>query len=344
VSFGAALQIHEFDLQSPTKFRLQNKVDYEATELNDDELRLELFVAQQDGKIASAATPTKRAPMAKKVDQVWCRDLRSELVELGFSSAPNAQRLELANRKRLATTIVRRAELLFSGVPVGLKLMSQRQLVQELETRRIKRQGPRQQMLRDLAAAMIKDTADGLIGDGYEFGRRFIRIEDVIDPMNDKEMRDCLKQRFQLPSAPRKKEDKRELLTNMMEEWLKNQSDECVVNQLQEELHSRGLRDRAASTDKEQLFEHLFAEVETEAEDNPLAYDLRVEIEEEKEEDGEGANQAKGSVSKKRKLDDADSPRKKRKLDGNSDASQREAPVGILKSTQQQDAGYCTIC
>jgi hypothetical protein len=356
VSFDPSLHIHRFDLQSPTKFRLQNKVEFEATDLDDETLRLELSVAQQDGKIGSAPTPTKRAPMAKKVDQLWRKDLRSDLEEMGFS-APKAKRSELANRTRLATAVVKLAELGFSDVTVGLKMMSQKQLVKELETRRIKHQGHRRaQMLQDLAAAMIKDTADAVIGDGYEFGRRFITIEDCIDPMSDKEMRDCLKQRFQLPSAPRKKEDKRDLLTKMMLGWLKNQNNECQIGVLQEQLHSRGLRDRASSTDKDTLFNHLFSEVEKEAEDNDLAFDLRVESDDSGSEEEDEVSEAKqlGSPSTERKDSKGSgggtkgqlgSPRKKRKAEHLSPSHPRiEAPVGILKSTQQQDGSYCTMC
>ena len=84
-----------------------------------------------------------------------------------------------------------------------LSMVERNDTVKELEVRRIKTSGNRQQMLRDLAAAMIKDTATGLIGDGYEFGRRFVSVEDCIEPMSDKEMRDCLKQQFDMVTTPR---------------------------------------------------------------------------------------------------------------------------------------------
>ena len=42
---------------------------------------MELFVARQEGKIASA--PQRHDALVKKVDEVWCKDLRAELRDMG---------------------------------------------------------------------------------------------------------------------------------------------------------------------------------------------------------------------------------------------------------------------
>jgi hypothetical protein len=121
----------------------------------------------------------------------------------------------------------KKAEVISSGIPVALKMMSQRTLEEELRSRKLNFEGSsrfmckyvnaifksacslfsgwyaRRKMIVILAKAMVKEDTEGLKGDGYEFGRRFLSIDDYLYDKSDKELRAMLKQQFNMPTTPR---------------------------------------------------------------------------------------------------------------------------------------------
>ena len=120
LSFNPEPLVHEFDFRSPTRSRINTKFRFDAAvrecpdvinfatctsnrprllqDLDDDDLKMELELAEEDGRIAR--TPKRKAHMVEAVDKVWCQDLRDELFTLGFETRGDADsdRLMLAKK------------------------------------------------------------------------------------------------------------------------------------------------------------------------------------------------------------------------------------------------------
>ena len=220
--------------------------------------------AAADGAAAASASAAQRSRAEKLVSRRWCQELRDELGRHGLagpagSAAP--QRQELALRCRLARELQRRAALVQAGLSLAdveaLHRMPEARLDAELSKRRIntaaaaakKKQGQaavtvRETKLRMLEEALIKDPErPGLRTRRYEFGRRTLKAEEYPDElrMSDADMREVLKGRFGQRATPRKKEEKRSLLVELIERELATESRRTLLEVVRHELGRRGL-------------------------------------------------------------------------------------------------------
>jgi len=111
-----------------------------------------------------------------------------------------------------------------------------------------------------LERALIKEDAEGLIGEGYQFGRRMVSAADLISywQPSDKEMRDMLQQRSnQIVAIPKKKSEKLALLSKILESEQEQVVRELVKDEMIREIKRRGL-EVATTDDYTGLFEAIF--------------------------------------------------------------------------------------
>jgi hypothetical protein len=264
--------------------------------------------AAADGAAAASATAAQRLRAEKLVSRRWCQELRDELGRHGLagpagsagSAAP--QRQELALRCRLARELQRRAALVQAGLSLAdveaLHRMPEARLDAELSKRRIntaaaaaakkkKKQGQaavtvRETKLRMLEEALIKDPErPGLRTRRYEFGRRTLKAEEYPDElrMNDADMREVLKGRFGQRATPRKKEEKRSLLVELIERELATESRRTLLEVVRHELGRRGLPspEGEGGGDGEEKEEGQGAELEAATERLQAAFDALLE-------------------------------------------------------------------
>jgi len=167
----------------------------------------------------------------------------------------------LKERIELAEMLRRRAEIrrtLKSGkLPCE---MSMKELQSELHKRRIAFHNlSHYQASEALERALLKEDAEGLVGDGYQFGRRLVSAADVISfyQPSDKEMREMLESRsLRGKDIPKTKAQKLELLSRFVEI-----EQEQLVRKLVKDEILRELRRRKLTCDSDEYidaFESLF--------------------------------------------------------------------------------------
>lgn len=177
----------------------------------------------------------------------WNDELRNDLKKLGIEAEGSNK--ELSDMLELTKYLRRRANLRCSGVacdgddgvpkmPVDMSL---RCLEKELEDRKIVLAEPgRKARIVALEEALLKEV-EGLVGDGFDFGRRFLSVEDLLpsDELNDCELREELKARGL--KAPRKKQEKLDLLYKVWEEDMESRVQECFREELLDEMVRLGV-------------------------------------------------------------------------------------------------------
>jgi hypothetical protein len=140
----------------------------------------------------------------------------------------------------------------------------------------------RETKLRMLEEALIKDPErPGLRTRRYEFGRRTLKAEEYPDElrMNDADMREVLKGRFGQRATPRKKEEKRSLLVELIERELATESRRTLLEVVRHELGRRGLPspEGEGGGDGEEKEEGQGAELEAATERLQAAFDALLE-------------------------------------------------------------------
>lgn len=82
---------------------------------------------------------------------------------------------------------------------------------------------------------------EGKIGDGYDFGRRFLNIDEILetDSLSDKDLRECLGNRG-VANIPRRKVEKAVLLKSLVEQRLEESLQDSFLTELADEIYRRG--------------------------------------------------------------------------------------------------------
>ena len=153
----------------------------------------------------------------------------------------------------LADSFRRRADLMLMSSAEGFSAesysgaitcapwyMTIAELEYHLSERKVRVSGPRSALIEALEVALLKE-AQGMVGDGYEFGRTFVSAEDLlaIEDMNDREMRAEIMARGL--RVPRKKADKFELLRKLVEAECEERLRIAFKDELIDEMARRGL-------------------------------------------------------------------------------------------------------
>jgi len=237
ISFSPAPTVHEFDCSSPSTRRL----DIRKNRRTDDVDRLALH-ADMQARGMNPTVPSER----KLVIQAWNNELKQDLEKFGLGT--NGSNQELNDRLDLAKALRRRAHLRLSGTllklgeatfvrPADLTI---KELTVELEKRKIVTKIPNKlAKIVAIEEALLKES-EGLIGDGYDFGRRFVSAEDVfqVEEFTDSELRSEIKARGHL--APRRKGAKIDLLNKLLENELETDMREAFVKEVLDEVERRG--------------------------------------------------------------------------------------------------------
>jgi len=231
ISFSGAAEVHEFDAASPAMRRMElRRSGKKLAAVRFDVCKLEME--------AHGIDPSHKLSRQLLLDR-WNEDLRDELkkkygLELyGTSSV-------LSEMQDLAKIIRRRADLRIArGDDLRMPTeMSRKELKEELRKRKIEvKDGTWLSKVTALEEALLKEW-DGVVGDGYDFGKRFVKVEDIVrgDEFSDAELRKEIKKRGL--KAPRKKVEKIALLEKIISE----EKDTEVMRLFREELEAEARR------------------------------------------------------------------------------------------------------
>jgi hypothetical protein len=228
---------HEFVLQSPPA-RLLPRQKGACKQLDEARIRLDL---EERG----LSTPQKIGQQERQhAEQMWKIDLINELKQFhGIeASVDDFSHDDLVEMLELARTLRRRAELrtFFQTLPSEMPLVK---LQAELMSRRINVMGLTHSRASEaLENALIKEDVAGLIGDGYQFGRKVVSVRDVLafENPSDKNLRDILKSK-QVQKIPMKKLDKLEMVRSIVEHETESALRVLINKELDRELERRGL-------------------------------------------------------------------------------------------------------
>jgi hypothetical protein len=247
---------YHFDLKSPPARRILH-VNHEG--LHDSVVRIE-FEAR-----TGEQHPSEIGAKERETFRDWLiRDLKQELKifhgidcdHIVEDVAGLQERIELAEALRRRTEIRRTPS--FGLIPHEMNLA---EIQRELHKRRIAFDNLNHfQASQALERALLKEDAEGLVGEGYQFGRRFVSAADVISfyQPSDKEMRDMLQSRsLKGNMIPRKKSEKLELLSKFVELEQEELMRRLMKDELKRELDRR--RIKCDSEDYGDMFESLFA-------------------------------------------------------------------------------------
>lgn len=240
-----------FDFKSPPARRIA--LDYTSQAVHDSAVRIE-FESREE-KVAREIGDRERT----KYREWIAGDLRQELATMHGIACNDDDVSQLQARLALAESLRRRVELrrcqLRSIVPNEMPF---KQIQKELHVRRICWQGlSYQEACEALERALLKDDAEGLVGDGYYFGRRQVSTLDLIQYQqpSDKQMKEMLEE-LQPGNVPRRKVEKIELLGKFLEHEQESNVRTLMNEELERELHRRGVH--VGTSDSSERFELLF--------------------------------------------------------------------------------------
>ena len=201
---------HHFLFQSPPARRLDPSAAHRF-----DEALIRLEMEERGLETPRRVTEREREKAARCLRQDMC----AELLKLhGISASPDEPHAALEEKLELARSLRRRAELRRCGMrqPSEMPLVK---LQMSLAAHRIEWRGlSHSRAARALELALLKDDAKGLVGDGYQFGRRVVSVHDIIafENPSDAELRNMLKHKG-VTDVPRKKEEKMEKILSLVE-------------------------------------------------------------------------------------------------------------------------------
>jgi hypothetical protein len=246
----------KFDLMSPPARRLHHD---NHNVVHESVVRLEF-----EARAGSDTAPSEIGEKEREKYKEWIsRDLKQELRLLHGLDCDHFSNdvKELETRKELAECLRRRAEIrrTLSSGPYPSE-MNLKDLQSELHKRRIAFPNlTHYQASEALERALLKEDAQGLIGDGYQFGRRLVSAADVISfyQPTDKEMRVMLESRaLKGKDIPRTKTQKLELLSRFIELEQEQLVRKLVKDELIREHQRRKIK--CDSDEHTDMFEALF--------------------------------------------------------------------------------------
>ena len=234
--FISVPQVHEFQTDSPVTFRLptSSKKSVEKMDANECDKVLEFM-----GKKSNITSPTKKK---RAVLKVATDTLKNKLSYLGIVS-PTDDLDELKNRVEFLKKLERQAHLryavgedltTYSVESLAMQLMEKKEKVQQVDARR--------EILEDrLAAALLKESDNFRVGQGYDHGLRFMTTTERLEEYTHQELYKELKTKFNKKKVPRKKEERRAMLTEEVEKQCKSQLVQHFKDVLISELQVRNL-------------------------------------------------------------------------------------------------------
>ena len=257
--FSPLPEVNEFDLNSPTTRRLEvvfSKRRRVGSVDEDIAIKLELGArgCKMGGK--SPVEDRHREMLHDKVLLELIEKLKVRGIDLKALEGERALRRDqecLEDMLSLADSFRRRADLMLMSSAEGFSAesysgaitcapcdMTIAELEYHLSERKVRVSGPRSALIEALEVALLKE-AQGMVGDGYEFGRTFVSAEDLlaIEDMNDREMRAEIMARGL--RVPRKKADKFELLRKLVEAECEERLRIAFKDELIDEMARRGL-------------------------------------------------------------------------------------------------------
>ena len=263
ITFSPTPVVHEFDFRSPTKRRAGRARMNGVSSLDDTELRWEL---EARGHKVPSSEKKKRVTKRQRtiVAAEFQRELAEELLQYGLSpyarpgedggagssngaggggaagaAGPLLSHDQLVHRLKVARTMHRRAQLRALMVelsPIELDPSSLRAECVKRKLAVLKR--TRLQLVDELEGALLKDSHK-LCGDGYEFGRHMVSVDDCLAMMSDAEMRAEIKARG--VKAPRRKAEKYKVLSELIEGEQEQQMQIRLRQVLSDDVRRRGL-------------------------------------------------------------------------------------------------------
>ena len=271
ITFSPTPIVHEFDFRSPTKRRAGRARVNGVASLDDAELRWEL-----EARGHKVPSPEKKKRVTKRqrtiVAAEFHRELAEELLQYGLSpyarpseagdgdggagagagagaaaaavpsigaAGPLLPHDELVHRLKVARTIHRRAQLRALMVELSPIELDPSSLRAGCAKRKLAVAGrTRLQLVDELEGALLKDSQK-LCGDGYEFGRHMVSIDDCLSMMSDAEMRAEIKARG--VKAPRRKAEKYKVLSELIEGEQEKQMQRRLRQVLLDDVRRRGL-------------------------------------------------------------------------------------------------------
>ena len=249
-------QEFKFDFKSPPARRMFS-ANYHLA--HDSVVRLELEAREGDDKVPFQIGEKER----ERCQMLVIKELKDELkLKHGIDcDAINDNERGFEDRIRLAETLRRRAEIrrnpMFEIMPHHMDL---KEIQKELHQRRISFSNLSHfQASEALERALLKEDAEGLVGEGYQFGRRLVSAEDLItyQQPSDKGLRSMLQDRLDPSSAiPRTKKEKLELLSKKIEEEQEQLMRKLVLQELEFDLQRRKIP--CESKDYSNMFEVLY--------------------------------------------------------------------------------------
>jgi len=248
-------QEFKFDLCSPPARRMLSNNDL----VHDSVVRIEFEVREEESEAPLEIGERER----NKYKEWMSRDLKHELKTLHGLDFDHVSDdiLDLKERLELAEILRRRSEIRRAPqLKIVPNEMSLKDIQRELLKRRIAFTNLTHfQASEALERALLKEDAEGLVGEGYQFGRRLVSAADIISfyQPSDKEMRDMLQSRALKGSMiPRKKSQKLEMLSKFVELEQEQLVRNLVKEEIERELRRRQLE--CTSSDPIVMFETLF--------------------------------------------------------------------------------------
>ena len=191
------------------------------------------------GKKSNITSPTKKK---RAVLKVATDSLKNKLNYLGIVS-PTDDLDELKNRVEFLKKLERQAHLryavgedltTYSVESLAMQLLDKKEKVQQVDARR--------EILEDrLAAALLKESDNFRVGQGYDHGLRFMTTTERLEEYTHQELYKELKTKFNKKKVPRKKEERRAMLTEEVEKQCKSQLVQHFKDVLVSELRVRNL-------------------------------------------------------------------------------------------------------
>jgi len=234
--------VHEFDGQSPTIRRLglrRSVSDVSNTRSVDPELlRVEMEARGLNPKLDK-----ERAELVKR----WNAELQEELEHWGLPDLDGSNQ-DLSAMLDLVGALRRRANLSLAFPDTKLPIdMPCEVLEKELEDRKIDVSCIKSRLAKVVALeeAMLKE-GDVIVGDGYDFGRRFISVEDLViaEDLNNEALRSALRARGVKP--PKQKIEKIIKLEEVLESELEDKVQQSFREELIKEIRRRRVTPKLA--------------------------------------------------------------------------------------------------
>lgn len=234
VKWAVAPVIHAIDANSPSVRRMDLKhAMIPLDTIDESTLRVEMTERGLDpGKDENYAS------LLKAFNDELREELRSDWGL--FLCGENKRLAEMVDLSRILgrRVYLRQNKSPDSPMPAD---MSQRELTSELIKRNIEIKGMGiQSMAVGLEEAMLKEI-DGFIGGGYEFGQRFISVDDYLqsEEFANMDMNQFIKSRGL--KSPRRKKDKETLLTKLIEKDLNEGLHKSFREEVIDEIKRRNI-------------------------------------------------------------------------------------------------------